>query len=74
LNLLKELINCFTIQTSRLLELLAKHTSDLVVEHPDYGILAGRMATANLYKQTPNSFSHTLDCAQLFARLFVVSK
>lgn len=45
------------VPTKELDNLAVKVAGGLNVEHPDYGLLAGRIAASNLQKETPASFS-----------------
>jgi ribonucleotide reductase alpha subunit len=48
------------VKTSDLDELAAQMCSSLIVEHPDYGILASRIIVSNHHKNTSPSFSETV--------------
>jgi len=48
------------VKTSELDELAAHMCSSLIVEHPDYGVLASRISTSNHHKNTSPSFSETI--------------
>jgi ribonucleoside-diphosphate reductase alpha chain len=48
------------VTTSELDELAAQTASSLVLEHPDYGLLAARIAMSNLHKNTHKSFVMTM--------------
>lgn len=48
------------VKTSQLDELAAQMCSSLIIEHPDYGHLASRIAISNHHKKTSPSFSETL--------------
>ena len=48
------------VKTCELDELAANMCSSLIVEHPDYGTLASRIATSNHHKNTSPSFSETM--------------
>lgn len=48
------------VKTIELDELAAETAAHLTTEHPDYGILAARIAVSNLHKQTKKSFSETV--------------
>ena len=48
------------VNTSQLDELVAQICSSLVMEHPDYGILASRIIISNHHKKTSPSFSETM--------------
>lgn len=52
------------IKTSELDELAAETAAHLTSTHPDYGILAARIAVSNLHKSTLKKFSMT--CAKLY--------
>ena len=45
------------IATSKLDELGAEQCAAQCTEHPDYGVMAGRLTTSNLQKDTPDTFS-----------------
>lgn len=49
------------ISTVQLDELACRETTTMMVFHPDYGILAARIAMAKLYKETPDTFSEAMD-------------
>jgi len=49
------------ITTKTLDEFSAEHCASLITEHPDYGILAGRIIISNHQKNTPYSFSEITD-------------
>lgn len=49
------------ITTAELDEFAANYASTLASQHPDFGVLAGRIAVSNLHKQTQKSFSHCID-------------
>lgn len=49
------------ITTKDLDQLAAETAAYLATVHPDYMILAGRIAVSNLHKQTDESFSETID-------------
>lgn len=51
-----------SIKTSEIDTLVARNAADLVLIHPDYMKLAGRIIASNIHKQTPNKFS---ECAEL---------
>ncbi len=53
------------VKTAALDELAAQMCSSLIIDHPDYGILASRIAISNHHKQTSPSFSETM--AMLYA-------
>lgn len=48
------------ITTSQLDNLAAETAAQLTVKHPDYAILAARIAVSNLHKNTSKSFSNTI--------------
>ena len=48
------------VKTSELDELAAQMCSSMIVDHPDYGILAARIAISNHQKNTSPSFSETI--------------
>jgi ribonucleoside-diphosphate reductase alpha chain len=48
------------VKTSQLDELAAQMCSSMVVDHPDYGTLAARIAISNHQKNTSPSFSETI--------------
>jgi ribonucleoside-diphosphate reductase alpha subunit len=50
------------VKTSELDELTAQMCSSLIIEHPDYGVLAARIIISNHHKKTSPSFSETI-CA-----------
>src|SRR5689334_3106986 len=45
------------VKTTELDELGAEIAANLMTEHPDYGLLASRIAISNLHKNTQKSFS-----------------
>ena len=47
------------VSTTELDELAAETAAHLTSEHPDYGLLAARIAISNLHKKTKKSFSET---------------
>eukprot|EP00727_Mastigamoeba_balamuthi_P012157 m51a1_g7564 putative ribonucleoside-diphosphate alpha subunit (885) ;mRNA; r:141375-144029 len=49
------------VRTSQLDELAAQLCSSLVGEHPDYGVLAARIAVSDMHKNTSPSFSATVE-------------
>lgn len=53
------------VTTSKLDELAAQTAAHMVTVHPDYGVLAGRIAVSNLQKETNNVFSEVM--AELYA-------
>ncbi|XP_024378320.1 ribonucleoside-diphosphate reductase large subunit [Physcomitrium patens] len=48
------------VTTSQLDELAAETAAAMTVNHPDYAILAARIAVSNLHKNTKKSFSETV--------------
>lgn len=48
------------VKTSELDELAARLCCDMVLDHPDYGILASRIIISNHHKNTSPSFSETI--------------
>ncbi|KAH9757673.1 Ribonucleoside-diphosphate reductase [Citrus sinensis] len=48
------------VTTTQLDELAAETAAAMTVNHPDYALLAGRVAVSNLHKITKNSFSETI--------------
>ena len=48
------------VKTTELDELTAQMCSSMIVEHPDYGVLAARIAVSNHHKNTSPSFSETI--------------
>jgi ribonucleoside-diphosphate reductase alpha chain len=48
------------VKTSELDNLAAEISATLTVKHPDYALLASRIAISNLHKNTNKSFSHTI--------------
>ncbi len=50
------------VTTSELDELAAETAAHLTSQHPDYGLLAARVAVSNLHKNTKKSFSETVQC------------
>jgi len=48
------------IETTRLDELAAETAASLTAFHPDYALLAARIAISNLHKETLKSFSETM--------------
>ncbi len=55
------------VTTTALDNLAAETAASLAAQHPDYGILAARIAVSNLHKNTSDSFSQTV--AQLHANI-----
>jgi len=51
---------CDGITTVELDEFTANYASTLASEHPDFAVLAGRIAISNLQKQTSNEFSEAM--------------
>lgn len=49
------------ITTAELDDFSANYASTLAAQHPDFGVLAGRIAVSNLHKQTSKSFSSTIE-------------
>ncbi|NBQ48230.1 MAG: ribonucleoside-diphosphate reductase subunit alpha, partial [Sphingobacteriia bacterium] len=49
------------VTTSELDNLAAETAASLTVRHPDYALLASRIAVSNLHKNTIKSFSKTID-------------
>ena len=51
----------FRALTERVLQNLAAETAAyLTTKHPDYAILAARIAVSNLHKETKKNFSHVV--------------
>lgn len=48
------------VTTSELDELAAQTAAHMAVNHPDYSLLAGRIAVSRLHKETKDSFSQTM--------------
>jgi ribonucleoside-diphosphate reductase alpha chain len=48
------------VTTTELDNLAAETAASLTVKHPDYALLASRIAVSNLHKNTIKSFSHTM--------------
>src|ERR1041385_7007477 len=48
------------VTTSELDNLAAETAASLTTKHPDYALLASRIAVSNLHKNTTKSFSHTM--------------
>ena len=48
------------VSTTELDNLAAETAASLTVKHPDYALLASRIAVSNLHKNTTNSFSATM--------------
>lgn len=49
------------VTTSELDNLAAEVAASLITTHPDYGLLASRIAVSNLHKNTQKSFSKTME-------------
>lgn len=49
------------VTTSELDELAAETAASLTASHPDYAVLAARIAISNLHKNTLKSFSGTIE-------------
>ncbi len=49
------------VTTTELDNLAAETSANMTTTHPDYGILAARIAVSNLHKNTSDSFSETMD-------------
>lgn len=49
------------VTTSELDELAAETAASLTASHPDYAVLAARIAISNLHKNTMKSFSGTIE-------------
>ncbi|CAM9200745.1 unnamed protein product [Pylaiella littoralis] len=49
------------VTTSELDELAAQTAACMAVNHPDFGLLAGRISVSSLHKDTKASFSETMD-------------
>ncbi len=49
------------VQTTELDNLAAETAATLTVRHPDYALLASRIAVSNLHKNTEKSFSKTME-------------
>lgn len=45
------------VTTSELDNLAAETSAYMTTKHPDYGVLAARLAVSNLHKETTKSFS-----------------
>jgi ribonucleotide reductase alpha subunit len=60
------------VKTTELDELTAQMCSSMIVDHPDYGILAARIAVSNHHKNTSPSFSETIQ--QLYNNVDVDQK
>lgn len=48
------------VKTTELDNLAAETAAYMSTKHPDYGVLAARIAISNLHKQTSSSFSETM--------------
>src|SRR5579863_4391554 len=51
---------CYGVTTTELDHLAAETAASLTVKHPDYALLASRIAVSNLHKNTTKSFSRTM--------------
>lgn len=49
-----------TITDTKLDEVIAEYAASLTVEHPNYSILAARIAISNLYRSTCSCFSEAM--------------
>ncbi len=49
------------VKTTELDELAAETAATMAMSHPDYAMLAARIAISNLHKETKKSFSETMD-------------
>ena len=49
------------VHTSELDSLAAETAASMTVTHPDYALLAARIAISNLHKNTKKSFSETIE-------------
>ena len=49
------------VSTSELDSLAAETAASLTTKHPDYALLASRIAVSNLHKNTIKSFSETME-------------
>lgn len=49
------------VSTTELDQLAAEVAASMMTQHPDYGILAARIAVSNLHKKTEKSFSQTME-------------
>ena len=54
------------VTTSELDELAAKNAADRTIEHPDYAILASRIAVSNLHKQVPKTFTKVIQALHTY--------
>ena len=50
------------IETTKIDELAAEQCASLSTQHPDYGVLAGRIVASNHQKNTQSSFSGVMKC------------
>ena len=50
------------IETTKIDELAAEQCASLSTQHPDYGVLAGRIVASNHQKNTQSSFSSVMKC------------
>jgi ribonucleoside-diphosphate reductase alpha chain len=55
-----------TIPTSKIDELTCEQCASLSTQHPDYGVLAGRIFVSNHQKNTSSSFSEVMKQMYLF--------
>lgn len=60
------------ITTAQLDEYTANYASTLAAEHPDFAVLAGRIAVSNLQKQTTKVFSEAME--QLYRNIDPITK
>lgn len=49
------------VTTTALDNLAAETAATMTIQHPDYALLASRIAVSNLHKNTKKSFSETID-------------
>jgi len=49
------------VRTTELDNLAAETSATMAARHPDYALLAARIAVSNLHKNTEKSFSHTME-------------
>jgi ribonucleoside-diphosphate reductase alpha chain len=54
------------IETTKIDELTAEQCASMSIQHPDYGILAGRIVVSNHQKNTNNSFIQTMEALYNF--------
>ena len=54
------------VSTSELDNLAAETAASLTTKHPDYALLASRIAVSNLHKNTNKSFSKTMEALYLY--------